>query len=440
MKLSKGFLFVLLLLLCAGSVLAYGYWLNREIPEVCEKDREYEEFLISEFERLEGADPENLTATEKELVANMGDDWESLETAAIELIYERHSVANKLAAESVGEYDWQHEPKGSNGWVHLEKAQEILSEDISFRVSDEFWDGSKLVTEANRKELLDSWTRAEPHLKQIAKADFIRSPQNEFGMFQSVRFYSVVKRAVICDFIELDSDKVDKFPRLEFVQSLQTKNNSPVNALDALIHSVRMMTLRQAIRGGAKQGFIDHSQLEELDKLFNSAPSLIETMDGEFWTAARISVLAKDSKWIYRVFYLMFDNVPKNIGTWVDVQTNETKGNSRANQMAAVNWLKKNKGDLTDPVYANKFRQQEFTNDKIIEMFSGILEHGINAKISQASIHLYFDKDGQPPETLPEIPMTICKVEDGEIVFYWDSTHPMVSEHSKEFPEIIRIK
>ena len=139
MKLSKGFLVALLLLLCAGSVVAYGYLLIDEIPESDEKEySQYKEFLESEYERLSDTDQEDLTATEKELVENMGDDWDSLETAAVELIIKRSAAANKLAAESVGKYDWQQEPKGTNGWEHLAKADKEVSKEITFRQSDGF--------------------------------------------------------------------------------------------------------------------------------------------------------------------------------------------------------------------------------------------------------------------------------------------------------------
>lgn len=434
MKISKVFLVALLLLLCAGSVIAYGYWLNREIPEVNEADLEYENFLKAEYERLEDTDPKDLTATEKELVKNMGDDWESLETAAVELINQRHKASNKLAAESVGEYDWQHEPDGVNGWKHLAKANEEISKEIAFRVTNDFWGGSKPATEAERKELLDSWERAEPHLKLAEQADFLRSPEDEYSGFNEMGFYSVQKRAIICDFIELNSDSAKKIPRLELVQGIQSKDLTPPNLIAPMIDGVLATILSQAVRGGLKQGLITPTQLTELEKLFTTTPTIIESWHGEFWTSSRLeSSITKDT---LRCLIRHSDG----IGDLVDSCTINNSFGSRENQGAAVSWLKDNPGDLTDAKYAARFTAQKFANDKIIDTFNRFLASITEARIAKASIHLYFDKGGQPPANLPEIPMTVCRIEGKEIVFYWDLTHPMASEHNHNFPEIRRLK
>lgn len=433
MKLSKGFLVALLLLLCAGSVVAYGHWLNREIPEVNKNDLKYENFLKSEYERLEDADSKDLTATEKELVKNMGDDWESLETAAVELMIKRLSAANKLAGKSVGKYDWQREPKGTNGWDHLSKANEEVSKEITFRVSDGFWDGSEPATEAERKDLLDSWQRAEPHLKLAEQADFLRSPEDEYG-FKIMWFYSVVKRVLICDFLELQAASKDQFKRLRRIRALLKKDLTPVNLLNPMIHGVLVTMLSKAIRGGVKKALIPMSSISEFESLFECLPTLIETWDGEFWTTDRLeSSVTKDT-----LRYLI--RYSDGIGDLVDDSTINHSFGSRGDQVAAVSWLKDNPGDLTDAKYAARFTAQKFANDRIIDIFSGFLKSITEARIAKASIHLYFDKDGQPPAKLPEIPMTICKVEGKEIVFYWDETHPMASEYNRDFPEIRRIK
>ncbi|MDC1142732.1 hypothetical protein OAU50_06545, partial [Planctomycetota bacterium] len=421
MKISKGFVIALLLLLAAGAAIGYGYWINEDEPKADEKDNAYKQFLESEYERLSDTDPKDLTPTEKELVENMGDDWESLEKAAAEIVIKRHNAVNKLAGATVGEYEWKHEPDGTNGWEHLQKAEEILSEDISFGVSDAFWDGSNPATEVERKELLDRWQRAEPHLVLADKADFIRSPQDEYGGYDSFRFYPVVRQTIICDFIELDSSKEKRFPRLEFVKSLFEHDMSPVTSMDALLNAIRMKVLAKAIRGAVKQGLLKEAQLADLEQLFFPVPTLVETWEGEFWTAARIKVGANVHTQIQRMYFGTFADVPTDLAAWVDLQTNQSTGDSRSNQASAIAWLKKNPGDLTSAEFANTFNKQEFANDKIIQRFSEFLENHVKADIAKASIHLYFTEDGQPSAKLPTIPMTTCKVEGDEIVFYWDA-------------------